>query len=145
MVNASNLNITHIGGKPVLIAGKPGSNVLTGTGGQASGGSTTMAGGPTTTSLMIGGQTVKVQGNLNLGNANQSQHVMIGNQLVKIQSGGQMTGATILKTSTGNVAIGSKSGNVHAAGTTFKMQQGTSLLSNQQQVVITSSGQAIKV
>jgi len=87
MVNASNLNIAHIGGKPVIIASKA-------TPGQQGGQSIVLQGTPNAnggTNLVIGGQTLKVQGNvINQTNASgqQTQTVMIGNQAVKVHTQG---------------------------------------------------------
>lgn len=95
MVNAA--NITRIGGgKPVLISNKMTGNVTSLL--RASGQQTmvklpvtsTTASSATATSLVIGGQTVKVPNTLTTTRTVQpgttTQHVMIGNQLVKIQS-----------------------------------------------------------
>lgn len=60
MVNASNLNIAHIGGKPVIIASKSssqqghqGQSLILQSGHTANG-----------TNFLIGGQTLKMQGNV---------------------------------------------------------------------------------
>lgn len=103
MVNAA--NITRMGaGKPLLISNKlPGSMTsLVRAASAATGGAkiTAATSGAPTTSLLIGGQTVKVPSNINLNSGSTivgrspqgtMQHVMIGNQLVKIQSTGTAT------------------------------------------------------
>jgi hypothetical protein len=62
MVNASNLNIAHIGGKPVIIASKNSVGGMS----QVTGNQNIVlqGGGTAGTNFMIGGQTVKLQGNL---------------------------------------------------------------------------------
>lgn len=60
MVNASNLNLAHIGGKPVIITSKPTSGQV-----QQSGQSVIIqAGQPNGANFVIGGQTLKMQGNV---------------------------------------------------------------------------------
>ncbi|GAB0097619.1 hypothetical protein DMENIID0001_132790 [Sergentomyia squamirostris] len=87
MVNASNLNIAHIGGKPVIIASKAATPGQTG---QTQSVILQSSAGTNGANLVIGGQTLKVQGNsLNLISPNSSNAVMIGNQLVKVQSQAQ--------------------------------------------------------
>lgn len=95
----------------------------------------TSGGVATSTSLVIGGQTVKVPSSINLNSGNATivgrasqgattaQHVMIGNQLVKIQSAG-------------NAATGDRGKSVilNNIGQTYKVQS-----------VVQSQGKLIKV
>lgn len=137
MVNASNLNITHIGGKPVIIANKPGgtSSLISGQQLQSSIANTSSSGSSvTTTSLVIGGQTLKVQGNLNLvgapnnaSSAGGTQHVMFGNQIVKIQSANPQNMAKMGNINTSNCA-GTKTVVLSTSGQTFKVHSGNSIL-----------------
>uniref|UniRef100_A0A1B0CAR0 Uncharacterized protein n=2 Tax=Lutzomyia longipalpis TaxID=7200 RepID=A0A1B0CAR0_LUTLO len=92
MVNASNLNIAHIGGKPVIIASK---SATPGQSGQTQGVILQSTAGTNGANLVIGGQTLKVQSNsLNLisPTSSNAQTVMIGNQLVKVQQPQQISG-----------------------------------------------------
>lgn len=113
MVSAANISRLSQG-KPVIISNKIQGTVANlvraaaGTTGAtklgASGGTVvTSTSGASPTSLVIGGQTVKVASGLNMnatgtivGRSSDAttttQHVMIGNQLVKIQSAGAGTG-----------------------------------------------------
>lgn len=147
MVNASNLNIAHIGGKPVIIASKT-PNIMhqqaqqqqTGTRQNVIWQTQGAAGTAGSNSFVIGGQTVKVQGNmltttgtpfdqssgtatLQTGQSQQQQTVMFGNQIVKLS---QMTG----QSTTGMPVIS-------AAGSSATTPTRT--------VVLGSTGQTIKV
>lgn len=117
MVNAANLSRLGQPGKPVLISkGLPGTvttSLVRAAPGTKITNATSAGTSATTTSLVIGGQTVKVPSSINLnsalrqgGTTTTTQHVMIGNQLVKIQSSSAATGdnrgkPVILSTNTG--------------------------------------------
>lgn len=144
MVNASNLNIAHIGGKPVIIASKT-PNIMQQQAQQQQTGTrqnviwqTQGATGTGNNSFVIGGQTVKVQGNMltttgtpfdqssgtaTLQTGQSQQTVMFGNQIVKLS---QMTG----QSTTGMPVIS-------AAGSSATTPTRT--------VVLGSTGQTIKV
>lgn len=109
MVNAA--NITRIG-KPVLISNKMGGNVASllraSTPIAKMPASTTASGSnPTSNSVVIDGQTVKVPNSINLNSSNAvvarasgttMQHVMItGNQFLKIQSASASNQGKLIK------------------------------------------------
>lgn len=109
MVNASNLNIAHIGGKPVIIASK---SATPGQSGQTQGVILQSSAGTNGANLVIGGQTLKVQSNsLNLisPTSSNAQTVMIGNQFVKVQ---QQTQAQVQQGQTQQAGEGSSANSV---------------------------------
>lgn len=151
IMNASNLNIAHIGGKPVIIASKTPANTIIGqsanqtvqqhnqqttpnrtnviwTQGTAS--STTNA-----NNFVIGGQTVKVAGNFEsagtagVQSTTTAQNVMFTNQIVKLQA--HQANAQQLQTKTIVSSSGGGTSNVTTTPT--------------RTVVLSSSGQTIKV
>ncbi|XP_059610747.1 uncharacterized protein LOC132257735 [Phlebotomus argentipes] len=114
MVNASNLNIAHIGGKPVIIASK---SAAPGQSGQTQGVILQSSAGTNGANLVIGGQTLKVQSNsLNLisPTSSNAQTVMIGNQFVKVQ--GQQQSQSSADSSANNSVSASGSAAVASAG-----------------------------
>lgn len=153
MVNASNLNITHIGGKPVIIASKtPTTTIINQSQNQTiqhnqssmpnrtnviwTQGTTSTG----NTNFVIGGQTVKVQGNVttvpfdqtasattNVQSLTAAQNVMFGNQIVKLQAHQPSTQHLQTKT------IVSSVGTSPATTTSTRT------------VVLSSTGQTIKV
>lgn len=148
MVNASNLNIAQIGGKSVIIASKTPtllnqtSSVVSQSNSLSNANRTNViwtqnvSGGTTTgtNSFVLGGQTVKVQGNITSIPFDQSsnsqvttaQNVMFGNQIVKLQTTQKSTpGISVLNT------------NVSGAS--------TAATSSARTVVLSSTGQTIKV
>lgn len=143
MVNASNLNLAHIGGKPVIITSKPTSGQV-----QQSGQSVIIQAGQSNgTNFVIGGQTLKMQGNviqniLNQNNSGQTQTVMVGNQLVKVQSQQQNSVSVnssvnslhtaIPNTTTKTVMLGS-------SGQTIKLQQSGGMNQSQQVILGTTN------
>lgn len=176
MMNASNLNIAHIGGKPVIIASKQAvAATATGNGpGQqqqqiqhqqqqqprqniiwqsAQGNS---SGPNTTTNFVIGGQAVKVQGNVlqqfDQQNNSQTQTVMFGNQVVKLQA------ATSTATTANNQQVHHQNVNSISGVNNLQQQQtsgikNNSLISgtnnnnnnNARTVVLGTTGQTLRV
>lgn len=154
MMNASNLNIAHIAGKPVIIASKP----VTSANGQPAQvqtqqhqqlqqlprqnviwqnatptGSVT---GQQPTNFVIGGQAVKVQGNvLQHFDASQSgqvvsnntQTVMFGNQMVKLQAAPnqiqhhQQQQHIVVSSASGSVLTGSRTVVLGTSGQTIRV------------------------
>lgn len=144
MVNASNLNLAHIGGKPVIITSKPTAGQV-----QQQGQSVIIQAGQSNgTNFVIGGQTLKMQGNvmqniLNQNNSGQThQTVMVGNQLVKVQSQQQNSvsvnsnvnsiNTVIPNTTTKTVMLGS-------SGQTIKLQQSGGMTQSQQVILGTTN------
>lgn len=173
---APNLNIAHIGGKPIIIASKtptiiqqqssqaqqsqqPRQNVIWTQGTHTSGANN---------SIVIGGQTVKVQGNVlttttpgqfdsasvTAATSQPGQTVMFGNQIVKLPAGSIQASPGLSGTSSVGITTPTRTVVFSTAGQTIKMPAGMTqtgvtaagkmtLASPQQQVVI--GGAALKV
>lgn len=149
MVNASNLNLAHIGGKPVIITSKPTSGQV-----QQPGQSVIIqAGQANGTNFVIGGQTLKMQGNVmqNILNQNNSsggqqtthQTVMVGNQLVKVQSQHPQQNNVSVNSSSGGTShpVTAKTVMLGSSGQTIKLQQSAAggLTQNQQVILGTAN------
>ncbi|XP_055857608.1 nuclear factor related to kappa-B-binding protein isoform X2 [Episyrphus balteatus] len=150
MINTQNFNIANIQGKPVIIASKQGGANIN----QQQLGHQQAAG--TGTSVVIGGQTLKLQGNVistsnvqlinkaisSVASSATTSTVMMGNQILKVQQSTPLKQGAVAATTTPLTTIAS-------TNTGTVVVNSNSVLNHQNMptktVVLGSTGQAIRV